>query len=131
MARPKNITPTPAELELLEHLWDRGPSTGRELYEIVDAVRPRAYTSVMTVLNIMADKGLLVREPQGRAFVYRAARPRDKTLGGVVKDVLGRVFKGSADRLVVHILDQSKPTPDELEQIRRAIDAYEAKKEEP
>jgi BlaI family transcriptional regulator, penicillinase repressor len=124
MARPKHITPTPGEMEILDLLWDRGPSTVRQVLEVLEARRPRAYTSVMTLLKIMTNKGLVVREPHGRAFMYRAARPRGKTLGRVVKDLLDRVFKGSADQLVVHVLNQSKPSPEELDQIRQAIDAY-------
>lgn len=124
MARPKQNIPTPSELEILELLWEHGPATVRQVLELLRARRPRAYTSVMSLMNIMADKGLVVREPHGRAFLYRPARPREKTLGRVVRDVLDRVFKGSADKLVAHVLDASRPSPEELEQIRRAIDAY-------
>ena len=75
MARRKLETPTEGELEILQVLWDRGASTVREVLEVLNPKRERAYTSVMSLLNIMADKGLVVREPQGRAFLYQARKP--------------------------------------------------------
>src|SRR5436190_20128781 len=80
MARPKEEQPTAGELEVLKVLWDRGPSTVREVMEVLNAERPRAYTSVMSLLNVMAEKKLVVREPQGRAFVYRPKNDRRRTL---------------------------------------------------
>lgn len=125
MARRKQDTPTAGELEILQVLWDRGPSTVRDVLEVLNRDRKRAYTSVMSLLNIMTDKGYVVREPQGRAFVYRARRPRAKTLGQIVGGVLGRAFAGSAHELVAHVLEQSKPSSAELDEIRKLIEAYE------
>lgn len=125
MARRPQETPTEGELEILKVLWDRGPSTGREVLEVLNAQRKRAYTSVMSVLNIMADKGQVVRKPHGRAFIYSAKRPREKTLGRMVSSLLGRAFEGSASSLVSQLLDQSKPQPEELDKIRKAIEEYE------
>jgi predicted transcriptional regulator len=124
MARPKQETPTAGELEVLRVLWEKGACTVREVLEEVNKARPRAYTSVMTLLNIMADKGLVEREPEGRAFRYRARRPREKTLGRIVRDVLGRAFEGSTGLLVAQLLRESKPSAEELAEIRRAIDEY-------
>lgn len=125
MARRKQETPTEGELEILHVLWDRGPSTTREVLEVLVQTRERAYTSVMSLLNIMVDKGYLVREPLGRAFVYRAKRPRERTLGGIVNDVLGRAFSGSVHELISHVLAQSQPSAKELEEIHRVIELYE------
>jgi predicted transcriptional regulator len=125
MPRKRLPTPTQGELEILQVLWDRGPSTVREVLDVLSAKRPRAYTSVMSLLNIMVDKGLVAREPQGRAFVYHARKPRERTLGTIVGDVLGKAFEGAAHELVAHVLEQSKPSPRELEQIRRVIEAYQ------
>jgi BlaI family penicillinase repressor len=125
MPRPKEVQPTAAELEVLKVLWDRGPSTVRDVMELLNVARPRAYTSVMSLLNVMADKGLLVREPQGRAFVYRPKTDRDRTLSKMVGDLLGRAFEGQASRLVAHLLDQSQPTSEELAEIRRLIEEYQ------
>ena len=125
MARPKEEQPTAGELEVLKVLWDRGPSTVRDVMDVLNESRPRAYTSVMSLLNVMTDKGLLVREPQGRAFVYRPRTERGKTLKRMVGDLLGRAFEGQASQLVAHLLDQSKPTSAELNEIRRAIEQYQ------
>lgn len=125
MARKKQSTPTEGELEILQVLWERGDSTVRDVHDVLNALRPRAYTSIMSLMNIMTDKGLVVREPQGRAFVYRARRPREKTLGQIVGGVLGGAFAGSAQELVAHVLEQSKPSAEELDEIRRMIESYE------
>ena len=127
MARRPQETPTEAELEILKVLWERGPSTGREVLDVLVAQRKRAYTSVMSVLNIMANKGQVVKKPQGRAFIYFAKRPREKTLGKMVGNLLGRAFEGSAASLVSQLLDQSKPTPEELDKIRKVIEEYEGR----
>src|SRR5881392_3722326 len=112
MPRPKDERPTAGELEVLKVLWDRGPSTGRDVMDLLNETRPRAYTSVMSLLNVMADKGLLVRQPQGRAFVYRPKIDRGRTLRRMIADLLGRAFEGSTSQLVAHLLDQSKPSPE-------------------
>jgi predicted transcriptional regulator len=125
MARPKEEQPTTGELEVLKVLWDRGPSTVRDVMEVLNADRPRAYTSVMSLMNVMADKGLLVREPQGRAFVYRPKVERQRTLRRMVGDLVGRAFEGSAHELVAHLLDQTKPTAEELDEIQRTIAEYQ------
>jgi len=125
MARPKEEQPTSGELEVLKVLWDRGPSTVRDVMDVLNAERPRAYTSVMSLMNVMADNGLLVRVPQGRAFVYRPKVERERTLRRMVGDLLGRAFEGSAHELVAHLLDQTKPTAAELDEIRRTIAEYQ------
>jgi BlaI family transcriptional regulator, penicillinase repressor len=125
MARRPQETPTEAELEILKVLWERGPSTGREVLDVLDSQRKRAYTSIMSVLNIMANKGQVIRKPHGRAFIYSAKRPREKTLGKMVSSLLGRAFEGSAASLVSQLLEQSKPTAEELNQIRKVIEEYE------
>jgi len=131
MPRPRADQPTPAELEILQVLWERGPSTVREVLDVLNARRKRAYTSIMNLLNIMVDKGLVIREAQGRAFVYRAKKARENTVGKIVRDVLGRVFAGSASSLVAHVLDQSRPSEQELAEIRRTIDQYIKKEKSP
>lgn len=127
MPRPKEEQPTAGELEVLKVLWDRGPSTVRDVMDVLNASRPRAYTSVMSLLNVMTDKGLLVRVPQGRAFVYKPKTDRSRTLRRMVGDLVGRAFEGSATQLVAHLLDQTRPTEEELAEIRRAIEKYQHK----
>lgn len=125
MPRPKSEQPTQAELEVLHTLWERGPSTVREVMNELNRGRRRAYTSVMSLLNVMVDKGLLTRKPHGRAFLYAPKAGRETTLGGLVGDLLSRAFSGSADALVSHLLDQAQPSPHELGEIRRVIQAYQ------
>jgi len=126
MARPRTVHPTPAELEILKLLWEHGPLTVRVVLETLNQTGPpRAYTSVMSLLNIMAEKGLLEREPVGRAFRYRAAAEQQSTLGGLVGDVWRRAFGGSASALVAHLLEEASPTPEELAAIRETLKKYE------
>lgn len=128
MVRPRHENPTPAELEVLQVLWERGPSTVREVMTALDGHRPRAYTSVMSLMNVMVEKGLLASEPKGRAFVYSVTVSRQKVQSGMVGDLLGRVFEGSASDLVAHLLQRTEPDPQEIEEIRKAIAEFEQKK---
>ncbi|NQT13758.1 MAG: BlaI/MecI/CopY family transcriptional regulator [Planctomycetes bacterium] len=125
MPRRRQVTPTEVELEILQVLWEHQPATVREVVEVLNQTRPRAYTSILSMLNVMFEKELVVRQMRSRAHVYRARMPREKTLGGVVKDLLGRVFEGSTSSLITQVLEQSKPSPKELDEIRRAIEAWQ------
>jgi predicted transcriptional regulator len=127
MARPRTEQPTPAELEVLKVLWGRDrPLTVREVLESINERHdpPRAYTSVMSLMNVMTDKGLLERTPQGRAFVYVPSVPREQTLRALLGETLDRAYDGSASLLMAHLLDRSRPSADELDQIRALLDAY-------
>lgn len=130
MPRPKYEHPTPGELEVLDVLWRESPLSVRGVMEILNRRRPRAYTSVMSLLNVMTDKGLLSRKPQGRAFVYAPKAGRHKTMRRMLGDLLGRAFEGSANLLVAHLLEEANPTPAELVEIRRTIAEYETQQEE-
>ena len=103
MARPRAEQPTPAELDLLKVFWERqSPATVRDVLDVVNrqARTPRAYTTVMSLLNVMTEKGLLRRSPQGRAFVYEPASPRERTLRSLLGETLRRAYDGSASLLV-------------------------------
>ena len=125
MARPREENPTAGELEVLKTVWERGPCTVRDVMNVLNKQRTRAYTSVMSLMNVMTEKGLLTRRPHGRAFLYQAKRPRESTLGNIVSDLLGRAFDGSATTMVAHLLSQSTPSAEELDEIRQAIDEYQ------
>jgi BlaI family penicillinase repressor len=130
MARPRHEQPTPAELEILKILWNRdGPTSVRDVLIAVnqEAEPPRAYTSVMSLLNVMTDKGLVRRSAQGRAFLYEPVAPRENTLRSLLGETLNRVYNGSASLLVAHLLDQSHPSGDELNQIRTLLDEYQVR----
>lgn len=128
MARPRYENPTPAELEVLQVIWDRGPSTVREVMTVLNRQRPRAYTSVMSLMTVMAEKGLLSQKPKGRAFVYSAKVTRAKTQSCIVNDLLSRVFDGSASTVVTHLLERAKPDSKELNEIRKTIAEFARKK---
>lgn len=128
MARPRHENPTPAELEILQVIWEHGPSTVREVMNVLNRQRPRAYTSVMSLMDTMAKKGLLRQKPKGRAFLYSAKVSRKKALSGMVKDLLNRAFEGSASALVAHLLQQGKPSDEELDEIRKIISEFSHEK---
>ena len=126
MPRPKQPHPTPGELEVLQILWETGPATVRDVLDVLEAnERGRAYTSVMSLLNVMAEKGLVKRTPQGRAFLYAPVMKKDAALGRMVRDLWRRAFEGSASTLVTRLLDETNPSDEELKAIREAIREYE------
>lgn len=126
MARPASDQPTPGELEILKFLWEHGPATVREVREALnrDQRRDRAYTTVMSLMNVMTEKGWLKRVPEGRAFRYRAAVDRQLTLEQAVGDLVGRVFDGAASSLVAHLLEHGV-SDEELSAIQRTIREYQ------
>ena len=124
MPRPRTEHPTPGELDVLNILWDRGPCTARDVWTVLNERRERHYTSVNSLLNTMADKELLTRHSEQRAFVYEAAIAREKTQGELVKDLVGRAFEGSPSGLVLQVLDQCDPSPEEMDQIAKMIRRY-------
>jgi predicted transcriptional regulator len=116
------------ELEVLRILWDRGPSTVREVLEVLP--RERAYTSVMSLLNVMFEKKLVSRAPAGRAFRYTARYQPKQTQRKMLRDLLQRAFDGSAQMLVARLLEQAEPSGEELDAIHRLIEEYQRRKEE-
>jgi BlaI family penicillinase repressor len=114
--------PTEAELEILRILWDRGPSTVRDVHTEITRERTAAYTTVLKLLQIMTDKGLVTRDDSDRSHVYRPRVAEQVTQRQLVTDLLARAFKGSTASLVMQALDASHATPDELAEIRRLID---------
>ena len=131
MARPRHENPTPGELGVLQAIWERGPSTVREVLTVLNRKRhQRAYTTVMSLMNVMVQKGLLHQKLEGRAYIYSAKVSRDATQSHLVRELLNRVFDGSAGALVVHLLQETKVEKGELEEIRRTIAEYVRKKRE-
>lgn len=117
--------PTDAELEILTVLWSRGPSTVRTVHETILARRPSQYTTILKLMQIMAEKGLVRRDEQQRAHVYEAARPREWTQQQLAGDLLHRAFNGSASGLVLGALSAKKASREDLDVIRRLLDDYE------
>jgi predicted transcriptional regulator len=119
--------PTATELDILRILWERGPATVRDVHEALSAERPIGYTGVLKFLQIMTGKGSVVRNEDQRAHVYEAAEPPETTKRKVAGDLMRKVFAGSASQLVLHALQDKRATPADIAEIRRMLDAYEAK----
>jgi BlaI family transcriptional regulator, penicillinase repressor len=128
MPRPRSPHPTPMELEVLHILWERGPSTVREVLDVLP--RTRAYTSVMSLLNVMFEKKLVARAPAGRAFRYTARYRPEQTQRKMLSDLLKRVFAGSAQALVARLLEQADPSAEELDAIHKLIEEQQRLKED-
>src|SRR6266700_1615833 len=116
--------PTDAELEILTVLWSRGASTVREVHEAIQARKPTQYTTVLKMLQIMADKGLARRDEKQRAHVYEASRPREATQRQLAGDLLQRAFGGSAKSLILGALSARKASKEELAEVRKLLDDY-------
>ena len=120
--------PTAAELEILLVLWDRGPSTVREVHDQLNTDKPTGYTTTLKLLQIMADKDLVRRDEKQRAHIYEARIPREQTQSQLVRSLVDKVFGGSASRLVMHALSSKRASTAELAEIRRALDDMEGKR---
>jgi predicted transcriptional regulator len=127
MATPATRKPTSSELEILHVLWERGPSTVREVHEALNAKRPIGYTSVLKLMQIMTAKGTVRRNVQQRAHVYEAVQAEEKTKQQLARDVLQRVFDGSASELMMHALAGRKASKEEIEEMRRLLNEHERK----
>lgn len=120
MRRP-SATLTDAELEIMHVVWKLRRATVRDVYETLRERRKVAYTSVMTFMNILEQKGHLKKRLVDRAYVYQAARARSKVIGLMVRDFIDRVFEGAAEPLVVHLVEDQRLSPKDLEAIRRLL----------
>ena len=116
--------PTASELEILHVLWSRGPSTVREVQDALNQKKDMGYTGVLKLLQIMTVKGLVRRDESQRAHVYEACRPAEQTKRQLAADMLQRVFAGSASQLMMHALAGHRASADEIEELRRILDAY-------
>ena len=129
MSRPSVPRPTDAELAILRVLWQRGPSTVRQVHDALARDRQAAYTTSLKLLQIMTEKGLVERDERERTHVYRAKLSEDQTQRQLVRDLVDRAFGGSATKLVLQALASRRATPEELRDIRKAIDNARAEKE--
>jgi predicted transcriptional regulator len=117
--------PTEAELAILRVLWQRGPSTVRAVTDALQAERGTGYTTALKLLQIMTEKGLVVRNDSARSHVYQASVPAETTQRQLVDDLLDKVFGGSAGQLVVQALSAERASPEELAEIRQLLDRLE------
>ena len=127
MKQEPKFNPTPSELEILQILWTRGPSTVREIHDELSNTKDVGYTSALKFLQIMTTKGLVTRSEDQRAHVYTASEPAETTKQQLATDVLQRVFRGSASQLMQHALQGRRSSKKEIDEIRRLLDEYERK----
>ncbi|MBX9403367.1 BlaI/MecI/CopY family transcriptional regulator [Lysobacter sp. BMK333-48F3] len=123
MARPASPTPTPSEQAILEVLWDRGEASVREVADELSRQRPIAYTTVLTMFNVLGKKGFVSHRQEGRAFIYRAAISREQARSQALGQLLQQFFEGSPDLLAQHLLDRQDIDRERLQALRDKVAA--------
>src|SRR5579862_181468 len=117
--RRQSPTLTGQELEIMKIVWERDSATVRDVYEAILESRKVAYTTVMTMMKILEDKKYLKKTQVDRAYVYRPAQPKGKVIGAMVREFVNRVFNGSAEPLLVHLVNEHELSADDLAEIAR------------
>ena len=119
--RPKSNTLSVQQLEIMKVVWELGDATVRDVYEALRSRRSVAYTTVMTMMKMMEARGQLKKRTVGRAYVYRAAEPQGRALRRIVGDFLDRVFNGSAEPLLAHLVEERRISQKDLDEMSRMI----------
>lgn len=132
MPRPESDNPTELELEILKILWDESPLPVRDVRARLEtqAGRPLAHSTVITMLNIMHRKGFVRRKKDGKSFLFSPRLKKETVAGGIVGDVLSRVFEGSASEMMLNLLETADLDAEELTELRKLI-ARKAKEQKP
>ncbi len=125
MAKPTTPHPTEGELAILKVFWQRGPSTVRQVNEVLSEGRATGYTTTLKLMQIMIDKGLLVRDSSQWPHVYRARLGEEQTQNQILDRVLKRAFGGSVAKLMMRLLAVKKVSPEELARIKDMLDEME------
>jgi BlaI family transcriptional regulator, penicillinase repressor len=115
--RPRSPSPTGQELEIMKIVWERESATVREVYEALLEKRKVAYTTVMTMMKILEQKKYLKKTMADRAYVYRPAQPKGKVIAAMVREFVNRVFNGSAEPLLVHLVQEHNLSREDLDEI--------------
>jgi predicted transcriptional regulator len=127
MPRPGSTQPTDVELQILRILWELGPSPVREIHKRLEADKGTNYSTTVKMLSVMLQKGLLKRDEDAQPHVYRPVLTREKAGRRMVKDLIDKVYEGSALSLVLQALSANKATKEERKEIRRLLDEMEGK----
>lgn len=122
------IKPTDSELEILNILWDKGPSTVRDVHEVLEKNKEAGYTTTLKLMQIMFEKGLLKRDSSNKSHIYTANVSQEKTQGHLVQRMIDNVFNGSASQLVMQALGNYKASPEELDEIKKYLDQISKQK---
>jgi predicted transcriptional regulator len=126
----KSPKPTEGELAILQVLWQKGPSTVRQVHESLDAVRATGYTTTLKLMQIMAEKGLVARDQSSRTHTYTARLPQAQAQRQFVTDMIAKVFGGSSAKLVMHALSTHTASKEELAEIRQLIEDKKSDRKE-
>ena len=124
MNATKVLKPTESELEILQVLWDRGEATVREVHEELIQTKDCGYTTTLKLMQIMFEKGLVVRDDTNRTHVYQANVSREKTQKQLVDKMVDSLFSGSHSQLVMQALGSHTPSKQELDEIQQLLDRY-------
>jgi BlaI family transcriptional regulator, penicillinase repressor len=122
MPRTPSVVPTEVELEILRVLWERGPSSVRELHNILKLSRDTGYTSTLKMVQVMTEKGLLLKDDTRRPQVFRPAEAQEKTQLQLVDDLIQKGFGGSAMKLVLRAAAAKRISPQELDEIKKLVE---------
>jgi len=117
----KPVRPTELELTILRVLWEAGPSSVREIQDILNASKPTGYTTVLKMLQIMTDKGLVKRDESVRPQIYRPSASQERMQRQLLRDLVQRVYGGSVKALVMHALGNSKSSPEDVEAVEKLL----------
>lgn len=121
MARHRTPHPTDVELQILAVLWQRGPSTVRQVHHALTAARDTGYSTTLKMMQVMRDKGLLVRDDSVRPQLYSAAQNREQTQLHLINDLVHKAFRGSAKELLMRILSTNRVAREELAEMQRLV----------
>ena len=119
------IRPTKLELSILRVLWESGPRSVRDIQTILNESKPTGYTTVLKMVQIMTEKGLVERDETVRPQIYRARYSQDRTQKQLLRDFIQRAYGGSVKALVMHALATRKSSPKDLEAIEKLLDRFE------
>lgn len=128
MTRKQPPKPTKGELEILQVLWERGPSTVRQVFKTLSQHKDITYNTVLKLMQIMTDKGLLARDASDRPQVFEPTVTAEQAERKLVRDVLDRVCGGSASRLVLHALTAKRASAEDLREVKRIVRGLEKKR---
>ena len=126
--KPRKLILTEQELEIMKIVWRRRSATVRDVYEELLTRRKIAYTTVMTMMGVLEQKGHLKKSAEERAYVYTPAQPQREVVGNMVQEFVKRVFNGSAKPLLVHLIEDKKISPEEIDEISRLFKDKRRKK---
>jgi predicted transcriptional regulator len=127
MPRPRSPQPTEVEIQILRILWDLGPSLVREIHRRLESAKGTGYSTTVKMLAVMLDKGLVTRDEGAQPHIYRAALTRERAGKRLVRDLIERVYDGSAHSLVLQAMSMQRTTQEERDEIRRLLDQMEGK----